>query len=53
MKHSIIIILIVLLITQMPFFVGVRDLNETIIDFLLAIFVYLPLGICLNRRLKK
>lgn len=53
MKNYIIILSLVVIITQIPYIIGIRDLSQTIIDFILAILVYIPLGILLKKKLRK
>lgn len=53
MKQYIIVLLLVAAITQAPLLVGTRDFHETIIDFLKAILIYIPLGRWLGKKLKK
>jgi ABC-type polysaccharide/polyol phosphate export permease len=51
-KYNILALLLVVVITQAPLLVGARNYHETIIDFLLAILIYLPLGRWLGRKMK-
>ena len=53
MKRIIILLLLIILLTQTPYIIGIRDFHQTIIDFFLAILVYIPLGIWLEKRMKK
>ena len=52
MKKYIFVLLVAVIITQTPYFLGIRDLSQTIVDFILAIVVFIPLGMWLGKKLK-
>ena len=53
MKRYIIILLLAILITLIPFLLGFRDLKETTISFLSGILIFIPLGIWLGKKLEE
>ena len=52
MKRYILALLVAVIVTQIPYFLGVRDLSQTIADFILAIVVFIPLGMWLGKKLR-
>lgn len=53
MKKYHFVFLFVVIVNLFVYIIGFRDLKETIIDFLIAILIYIPLGICLKKILVK
>lgn len=53
MKKYHFVFLFVVIVNLFVYIIGFRDLKETIIDFLIAILIYIPLGICLKKILEK
>ena len=53
MKRYIIILLLAILITLIPFLLGFRDLKETMISFLSGILIFIPMGIWLGKKLEE
>ena len=52
MKQYILVLLVAVIVTQTPYFLGIRDLSQTIVDFILAIVVFIPLGMWLGKKLR-
>ena len=52
MKQCIFVLLVAGIVTQAPYFLGIRDLSQTIVDFILAIVVFIPLGMWLGKKLR-
>ena len=52
MKKYIFVLLVATIITLIPYFLGIRDLSQTIVDFILAIVVFIPLGMWLGKKLR-
>ena len=52
MKQYILVLLVAVIVTQTPYFLGFRDLSQTIVDLILAIVVFIPLGMWLGKKLR-
>ena len=52
MKQYILVLLVAVIVTRTPYFLGFRDLSQTIVDLILAIVVFIPLGMWLGKKLR-
>lgn len=53
MKKVLFALIVVILLNVFPYFIGYRDYNQTIINYIIAVFVFIPLGIWLKEELYK